>query len=70
MMDTLMNITLREWGSCRRHASRIARMRDTRRTTRHLESRKGGGSGYTSAKRVWAVARSRSEQTPNSITNL
>ena len=44
--------------------------RDTHRTTRHLESRKGGGSGDTSAEWARAVARSRSEQTPNSITNL
>jgi hypothetical protein len=44
--------------------------RDTRRTTRHLESRKGGDSGDTSPERLRAVARSRSDETPNSITNL
>ena len=46
------------------------RPRPNRRDTRHLEPRKGGGSGDTSPERVRAVARSRSDENPNSITNL
>jgi hypothetical protein len=56
--------------TCFQHGLHNPSRRDTRRTTRHLESEKGGGSGDTSLERVRAAARSRSEQTANSVSNL
>ena len=63
-MDTLMITSLRERGSCRRHASSMARTPAERTPpgpTAFRRCKKGGGSGDTSPERVRAVARSRSD---------
>ena len=63
-MDTLMITSLRERGSCRRHASGMARTpagRTPSGPTAFRRFEKGWRLGDTSPERVRAVARSRSD---------